>query len=60
MKQLDSKVSLLRQKFEPREFNLWVVMPQVVVDPSSCWALCSEARVYTCYSGPGKLRYSDN
>ena len=52
MKQLDvnaPKVSLLRQKFESGEFNLWVVMPQVVVDPSSCWALCSEARVYTCY-----------
>ena len=52
MKQLDvnaPKVSLLRQKFEPGEFNLWVVMPQVIVDPSSCWALCSEARVYTCY-----------
>ena len=34
---------------QPVEFNLWVVMPQVIVDPSSCWALCSEARVYTCY-----------
>ena len=37
MKQLDvnaPKVSLLRQKFEPGEFNLWVMMPQVVASGS--------------------------
>ena len=37
MKQLDvnaPKVSLLRQKFESGEFNLWVVMPQVVASGS--------------------------
>ena len=37
MKQLDvnaPKVSLLRQKFESGEFNLWIVMPQVVASGS--------------------------